>query len=96
MQAYEIFTKITMQNAASGVLAVIAKDALALEGTLGSIAKHFGSINKTSLAIGGGLSMAFGSGVILGLKSAADHATSFRRHGRGLRTSRSSAWHDQC
>jgi hypothetical protein len=32
------------------------------------------AISKTSLAIGGGLGIAFGSGLVLGLKSAADHA----------------------
>jgi hypothetical protein len=31
---YEIAVKITMQNAVSGVFAVIAKDALVLEGAL--------------------------------------------------------------
>jgi hypothetical protein len=59
VNVYEIFTKITMQNAVSGVLAAILKDVVGLEGGIKNLAKSLEGINKTSLAM-------LGSGGIIG------------------------------
>src|SRR5260370_275774 len=74
MNVYEIFTKITMQNAVSGVLATIAKEVLNLEGGIGRLSKAFSELNRTSLAMSSGLGIVAGTGIVLGLKAAADHA----------------------
>jgi hypothetical protein len=61
MQAYEVFTKISMQNGVSGILAVIAKDVLKLEGSLNHLQKSLNGLNsRTARAIGGGLGIAGG------------------------------------
>lgn len=74
MNVYEIFTKITMQNAVSGVMATIARDVLHLEGGIGRLSKAFGELGRTSVAMAGGLSAAGGLGIAYGLKSAVEHA----------------------
>jgi hypothetical protein len=74
MNVYEIFTKITMTNGVSSVLAVIAKEILGLEGGIAKLEKSFHSLNRTSSAVLGGLGLAGGAGIVVLLKSAADHA----------------------
>jgi hypothetical protein len=61
MLAYEIATKITMANGVSGVLALIAKDVLKVEGSLNHLQKSLNGLNsRTARAIGGGLGIAGG------------------------------------
>jgi hypothetical protein len=74
MSIYEIGVKISMTNAVSGVLAVIAKDALKLKGTFDSLQTSLMTMNKTSLAIGGGLAITGGLALAAGLKHIADNA----------------------
>jgi hypothetical protein len=70
---YEIAVKITMQNAVSGVFAVIAKDALVLEGGVARLTKMFSSLNTASVAVGGALAALGGAGIISGLMNVANH-----------------------
>lgn len=70
---YEIAVKITMQNAVSGVFAVIARDALRLEGGVARLTKMFSSLNTTSVAVGGALAALGGTAVIGALVSVANH-----------------------
>jgi hypothetical protein len=70
---YEIAVKITMQNAVSGVFAVIARDALRLEGGVSRLTKMFSSLNTTSVAAGGALAALGGAGIIGGLMNVANH-----------------------
>lgn len=70
---YEIAVKITMQNAISGVFAVIAKDALRLEGNVARLTKMFGGLNTTTVAVGGALAALGGAGIIGGLMNVANH-----------------------
>jgi hypothetical protein len=70
---YEIAVKITMQNAVSGVFAVIARDALRLEGGVARMTKMFSSLNTTSVAAGGALAALGGAGIIGGLMNVANH-----------------------
>jgi hypothetical protein len=77
MNVYEIFTKITMQNAASGVLAAILKDVVGLEGGIKNLAKSLESINKTSLAM-------IGAGGIVGGAAGLEIFKKFTEHGSKL------------
>jgi hypothetical protein len=70
---YEIAVKITMQNAVSGVFAVIARDALRLEGGVSRLTKMFSSLNTTSVAAGGALAALGGGAIIGGLMNVANH-----------------------
>ncbi len=70
---YEIAVKITMQNAVSGVFAVIARDALRLEGGVARLTKMFSSLNTTSVAAGGALTALGGGAVIGALINVANH-----------------------
>ena len=74
MNVYEIFTKLTLQNNASSALAAIAKEALALEGGLGRIAKQLETV-KGKLAIGGGLSIFGGAAGVAVVAKIAEHGT---------------------
>ena len=53
MNVYDIFTRITMQNAVSGVLATVIKDVANLEGSIASLERKFHNFNRTSVAVGG-------------------------------------------
>jgi hypothetical protein len=70
---YEIATKISMTNAVSPVLAVIAKEVLNLDGGIKNLQKSLGSL-RGALAIGGGLALAGGVAMAAGLKNIADNA----------------------
>ena len=70
---YEIAIKLTMTNAISGVFAVIAKDALRLEGGVAHLTKMFSNLNATSVAAGGALAALGGAGIIGGLMAVAKH-----------------------
>jgi hypothetical protein len=74
INVYEIFTKLTMQNGVSSVLGAISKEVLNLEGGIGRLSKAFESLNKTSLAVGGGLAVFAGGGILYGLKKVTDQA----------------------
>jgi hypothetical protein len=65
MQVYEVATKITMQNGVSGVLAVIAKDILRIEGSVNHLQKSMAGLNRTSRAMVGGLGLAAGGAGLL-------------------------------
>ncbi|MCC3246672.1 hypothetical protein LG047_15330 [Methylocystis sp. WRRC1] len=71
--AYEVFTKISMINNVSGVLAVVAKDVLALEGGVNRLQKAFSEINRVSLAVGGGLALFGGTAALAGLNKMVEH-----------------------
>src|ERR1700730_11349973 len=73
MNVYEIFTKLTMVNGASGVIAAVAKEALSLEAGIGRINKAFSSLNATSLAIGGGLGILGGAGTLALVNKMVEH-----------------------
>ncbi len=70
---YEIAIKLTMQNAVSGVFAVIAKDALRLEGGVVRLTKLFGGLNTTTVAAGGALAALGGTAVIGALYKVASY-----------------------
>jgi hypothetical protein len=70
---YEIAVKITMQNAISDVFAVIARDALRLDGGVARLTKMFSSLNTTSVAVGGALTALGGGAVIGALMNVANH-----------------------
>src|ERR1700730_14664460 len=74
MNVYEIFTKLTLQNNASGALAAITREVLNLEGGLGRLQKAFTSVNTTSLVAGGGLMFVADGGLAYGIKKGADAA----------------------
>jgi hypothetical protein len=74
INTYEIFTKITMVNGVSSVLGVIAHEVLNLEMGIGKLQSRLGGLNKTSLAVFGGLGLAAGGAMALGLKAAAESA----------------------
>jgi Lysozyme like domain len=74
INTYEIFTKLTMINNASSVLAVIGKEVLNLETGIGRLQSKLGGLNATSLAVFGGLGLAAGGGLALGLKAAMESA----------------------
>jgi hypothetical protein len=65
MDIYQIATKITMQNGVSGVLAVIAKDILRMEGSVNHLQKSMAGLNRTSRAMVGGLGLAAGGAGLL-------------------------------
>ena len=71
---YEIAVKITMQNAVSGVFAVIAKDALGLEGSVARLTKMFSGLNSTSLLAGSAVAGVASYAVLSGFKTLVDHA----------------------
>jgi Phage tail lysozyme len=73
MNVYEIATRITMINGASSVLAVIAKEVLTLEGGVERLNRALSS-TRTLLAVGGGLSIAGGIGLLTGLKAVTEQA----------------------
>lgn len=70
---YEVFTKISMVNNVSGVLAAVSKDVLSLEGSVGKLQAAFNSLNRTSLAIGGGLAVFGGSAALAGMSKMVEH-----------------------
>jgi hypothetical protein len=74
MQVYEIFTRLTLENKVSGVLAVMAKEVLGLEGGISRLQAKLGGLNRTSLAVFGGVGFAAGGAMALGLKAAAESA----------------------
>lgn len=73
MNAYEIATKITMQNGVTGVFAVIGADALKLQGHFGGLQKTLGSINATSIMVAGSLAAIGGTAVVAGFMRVASH-----------------------
>jgi hypothetical protein len=75
MQVYEIFTRISMENKVSGVLAVIGHEVLNLETGIGRLQAKLGGLNKTSLAVFGGLGIAGGGAMAAGLAKVADYGT---------------------
>ncbi|MGJ0505679.1 MAG: hypothetical protein ACR652_00810 [Methylocystis sp.] len=70
---YEIATKISMVNGVSGVLAVIAKDALKVEGSINSLQGSLASLNKISASVVGGLAAIGGVAVLSAFKNVAEH-----------------------
>ena len=64
-----------MQNGVSSVLAVIGKEVLNLETGIGRLQSKLGSLNKTSLAVFGGLGLAAGGAFAAGLAKVAEHGT---------------------
>jgi hypothetical protein len=70
---YEIAIKLTMTNAISGVFAVIARDALSLEGGVARLTKMFSTLNSTTVAAGGALTALGGGAVIGALINVANH-----------------------
>lgn len=70
---YEIATKITMVNGVSGVLAVLASDLLRVEGGVKKLEESFKTLNRTSVAMLGGLGIFVGKEVLSGFKHIADH-----------------------
>jgi hypothetical protein len=79
INAYEIFTKLTMVNNFSSVLAVAGKEVLQLEGGIARLQSKLTGLNATSLAVFGGLGIAAGGGIALGLKAAAESAKELAR-----------------
>lgn len=73
MQAYEIMTRISMQNGVSGVMAAIARDTLHVEGGIIRLQRMLTSLNRTSLAIGSGLAVIGGSAVLMGMNKMVEH-----------------------
>jgi hypothetical protein len=74
INTYEIFTKLTMVNNVSSVLGVVGKEILNLEMGIGRLQARMGSLNATSLAVFGGIGLAAGGGLAMGLKSAMESA----------------------
>src|ERR1700730_16610404 len=74
INVYEIFTKLTLQSNAAGILGALAKEVLNLESGIGRLQKAFTSLNTTSLVAGGGLMFVAGGGLAYGIKKAADAA----------------------
>lgn len=71
-QIYEVFTKLSLVNGVSPVVAIIAKDILRLEGSVNSLNKSLGNLS-TKLAIGGGLAFAGGTAVLAGMADMVKH-----------------------
>lgn len=74
MIPYEIAVKLSVQNGISSVFAAIAKQALHLEGGIGTLAKQFETLNRASIAAGGGLAALGGAGIWIVLKKITDQA----------------------
>jgi len=72
-QVYEVFTKLSMVNGVSPVLAVLSKELLSLEGSINRLQAAFNGINRTSIAVAGGLAAFGGAAVLTAFKNVADH-----------------------
>lgn len=72
-QVMEIATRISMIDGAGPILAALAKQVLHVEGSVKSLEKTLGGLNKQTLAVVGGLSALGGIAVLGALKSVADH-----------------------
>jgi hypothetical protein len=69
---YEIGIKIGMANGLSPILALLAKEVLGLNGKVEKLQATFKSLNKQSLLLGGGLSIAAGTALAKSIMSVAD------------------------
>jgi hypothetical protein len=69
----EIATRISMIDGAGPVLAALAKNVLHVEGSINSLQKSLGGLNKATLAVVGSLAAIGGVAVLGALKSVADH-----------------------
>lgn len=72
-QVYEVFTKLSMVNGVSPVLAVLSKEILSLEGSINRLQAAFNNLNRTSLAIGGGLALFGGTAALSGMAKMVEH-----------------------
>lgn len=72
-QVYEVFTKLSMVNGVSPVLAVLSKEILSLEGSINRLQAAFNNLNRTSLAIGGGLALFGGTAALSGMSKMVEH-----------------------
>lgn len=69
---YEIAARLTLTSNAPQVFALLSRDILGVEGGLKRLEEAFKSLNRTTVALGGALAMAFGGGVVIGMKALAD------------------------
>lgn len=72
-QVYEVFTKLSMVNGVSPVLALISKEVMSLEGSIGKLSSTLSTLNRTSLTVAGGLAAIGGVGVLTAFKNVASH-----------------------
>lgn len=71
---YEIFTRVTLENKASAVLATLAKDVLNVEGGVNKLAKAFEQAGTAAKVMAAGLMGAAGIGIIATLYKTATAA----------------------
>ena len=70
---YEVATKLTLIDGMSGALAVISRQVLTLEGGIDRLKKQLKN-TRTLLAVGGGMALVGGIGLLTGLKAVTEQA----------------------
>lgn len=72
-QVYEVFTKLSMVDGTSATLAIISKEILKLEGGVTKLQGTLTSLNRTSMAVYGGLAALGGTAIMGAFKNIAAH-----------------------